>query len=328
MGSILVSNAPTEDKKNIQASEGQTLTVRSQDEINTFGAMRIVTDTALVVAAVTATPTETPTPTPTVTPTPVAECKAKEMTATPSELTVQTGGTDTITITVTGKDGCLMAGDRVKASVKNGKNIIEVSPSKQVTDENGQAVFTVTSKGEEGNAAIKFMDLDAGGVKAKADVNVVAPLPTPTVTPTTTITPTPTETETPTATPTTTPTPVACESVEDATDMEVDPESEMTIEVGATGDINVRLTGEDGCVVVGAAIKAKVIKGDKDISFLEQGMIEDSKLVKLTDENGECVFTVIGEAVGNGVIKVVHKEEDKKFKREITVNVVETAQTP
>src|SRR3989338_8334254 len=70
MGSILVSNAPTEDKKNIQASEGQTLTVSSQDEINTFGATRIVTDTALVVAAVTATSTATPTATVTATATP------------------------------------------------------------------------------------------------------------------------------------------------------------------------------------------------------------------------------------------------------------------
>ncbi len=186
MGSILVSNAPTEDKKNIQASEGQTLTVSSQDKINTFGALKIVNDTALVVAAVTVTPT---------------------------------------------------------------------------------------------------------------------------------------------ATPTVTPTPVACESVEDATDMEVDPESKMTIEAGATGDINARLTGEDGCVVVGAAVKVKVTSGDKKISFLEQGIIEDSKLVKLTDENGGVVFTVIGEAVGTGVIKVVYKEGDKKLKRKIKVKVVETAQT-
>jgi len=59
-----------------------------------------------------------------------------------------------------------------------------------------------------------------------------------------------------------------------------------------------------------------------------QGVIENSKLVKLTDENGEAVFTVIGEGKGTGVIKVVFKEDMEKFRREITVNVVGTAKTP
>src|SRR3990167_4119851 len=298
MGSMLVSNAPTEAKKNIQASEGQTLTVGSQDEINTFGAMRIVSDTALVVAAVTATPTETPTPT--VTPTPVAECKAKEMTATPSELTVQTGGTDTITITVTGKDGCLVAGDRVKASVKKGKNIIEVSPSTQVTDENGQAVFTVTSKGKKGNAAIEFRDLDAGGVKAKVDVNVVETLPTPTATPTITITPTPTATATPT--------PCEPESIS------VSPAKSLTLLREEDGEVTVTVSGDDGdCQAAGVTVTATTNKaGAKRISI--------SPTSAKSDANGEVTFTITAKnKTGNE--RITFKAEGVKKPLKYTVKV-------
>ena len=290
MGSMLVSNAPTEAKKNIQASEGQTLTVGSQDEINTFGAMRIVSDTALVVAAVTATPTETPTPT--VTPTPVAECKAKEMTATPSELTVQTGGTDTITITVTGKDGCLVAGDRVRASVKKGKSIIKVSPSKQVTDENGQAVFTVTSKGKKGDAAIEFRNLDAGGVKAKVDVNVVETLPTPTATPTITITPTPT--------------PCEPESIS------VSPAKSLTLLREEEGEVTVTVSDKAGtCQAAGVTVTATIDKaGLKRISI--------SPASAVTDESGEAEFTITAkDKIGSA--KVTFKAGRKFLKYTVKV---------
>jgi len=402
MGSILVSNAPTEDKKNIQASEGQTLTVSSQDEINTFGAMRTVSDTALVVAAVTATPTATPTPivltgnvvgrvmdavtgdgingavistrgqtvattrtvngitgvyviqdvpvgeytltasatgyettsqdvtvesgetttvnfaleplatptpTPTVTATPVAECNAKEMTASPSELTVQTGGTDTITIIVTGKDGCLVEGDRVKASLQKGKNIIEVSPLEQVTDENGQAVFTVTSKGKEGYAEIKFRDLDAEGVKTKADVNVVETLPTPTLTPTATATKTPTptatKTPTPTATATATATPVSCDVA-----TAISAPSTATVTKGSSTSVTVTVTGANGCAVANDTVKAT--SNDASIATVSPSKVK-------TDANGQATFTITGSKKGSA--KITFKESTANLKTKTTVDV-------
>src|SRR3989338_779597 len=265
MGSILVSNAPTEDKKNIQASEGQTLTVSSQDKINTFGATRIVTDTALVVAAVTATSTATPTATVTATatptqtgsitgtvtdadtgnpiagatvaygegtspqdfvpidqtttgadgtyefadvdagsylvaatatgyqpnattatvvggqtatanialtssatPTPVA-CDVATAISAPSTATVTKGDSTTVSITVTGANGCAVANDTVKAT-SNNTSIATVSPSKAKTDANGQATFTITGN-KKGSAKVVFKEASAG-LKAKTKVTV------------------------------------------------------------------------------------------------------------------------------------------------------------
>ncbi|HHT9148005.1 MAG TPA: carboxypeptidase regulatory-like domain-containing protein, partial [Candidatus Wujingus californicus] len=273
-------------------SSSQDVTVASGETTTANFALEPVTT-----PTPTATATPTVTPTVTITPTPVEECKAKGMTASPSELTVQTGGTDTITITVTGKEGCLVEGDRVKASLQKGKNIIEVSPSEQVTDENGKAVFTVTSKGKEGNAAIKFEDLDAGGVKVKVDVNVVETLPTPTATPTIT----------------TTPTPAACEL---AAEISANPSS-LTITKGDSETITVMVTGEDGCAVVNDTVKASV--NDSEV-------ISISPVKTKTDADGQATFTITGNAKGSA--KVTFKESTANLKTKITVNVVGTAKTP
>jgi VCBS repeat-containing protein len=159
MGSILVSNAPTEDKKNIQASEGQTLTVSSQDKINTFGVMRIVSDTALVVAAVTATPTATP----------VSCDVATAITSDSPTVTVTKGDSTEVTITVTGADGCAVVGDTVKAT-SNNTGIATVSPSKAKTDASGQATFTITGN-KKGSAKVTFKEKTAN-LKTKTTVTV------------------------------------------------------------------------------------------------------------------------------------------------------------
>ncbi len=70
-GSIKVaSSGGTTEFSQIQAAEGDTLTISYTDEVNTTGFSRTVTDTASVVAEV-PTPTPGVTPTPTPTPTPV-----------------------------------------------------------------------------------------------------------------------------------------------------------------------------------------------------------------------------------------------------------------
>jgi hypothetical protein len=73
-GSIKVaSSGGTTEFSQIQAAEGDTLTISYIDEVNTTGSSRSVTDTASVTIAVTPTPVVSPTPgvtpTPTVTPT-------------------------------------------------------------------------------------------------------------------------------------------------------------------------------------------------------------------------------------------------------------------
>ncbi|HHT9148611.1 MAG TPA: Ig-like domain-containing protein, partial [Candidatus Wujingus californicus] len=143
-------------KKNIQASEGQTLTVSSQDKINTFGAMRIVTDTALVVAAVTATP--------------VSCDVATAITSSSSTVTVAKGNSTTVTVTVTGANGCALVGDTVKASVNN-SSIATITPSKAKTDADGQATFTITGN-KKGSAKVTFKEKTAS-LKTKTTVNVV-----------------------------------------------------------------------------------------------------------------------------------------------------------
>ena len=105
-------------------------------------------------------PYTTPTPTPTATPTstPTEECvDAENISASPSELKLNTKGSDKVTITVTGKNGCPVAGDSVRVSVSN-SSLVTVSPRNKITDENGQAVFTIKAKNKTGNAVVTFRD--------------------------------------------------------------------------------------------------------------------------------------------------------------------------
>lgn len=77
----------------------------------------------------------------------------------PTELTLKKRQSNEVTVTVTGEDGCPVEGDTVKARVdKNGKKLIKVSPKKQKTDANGQAVFTIKAKNKTGIATVTFKD--------------------------------------------------------------------------------------------------------------------------------------------------------------------------
>ena len=72
-------------------------------------------------------------------------------------------------MTVTGEDGCAVEGEAITAKLnKKSKKLINVSSESEVTDENGEAVFTVTAK-KKGNATITFK---ANGLSTKLKVKV------------------------------------------------------------------------------------------------------------------------------------------------------------
>ena len=117
----------------------------------------------------TPTPIPTATPTPSATPTPCEE--AVDIEASPSELTLSKKEGNTVTITITGNGGCPIEGDTVKARIdSNDEELLKVSPKKQTTDANGEAVFMITAKNKAGNAAVKFKD---GDLSTQVNVTVV-----------------------------------------------------------------------------------------------------------------------------------------------------------
>lgn len=112
--------------------------------------------------------TPTPTPTPTATPTPTEECvDAENIAASPSELKLNTKGSGEVTVAVTGKNGCPVEGDSVRASVSN--RLVTVSPRNKTTDENGRSVFTITARNKTGNAVVTFRD---GSLSTQVNVTV------------------------------------------------------------------------------------------------------------------------------------------------------------
>ena len=61
-----------------------------------------------------------------------------------------------VTVTVTGANGCAVEGESVTATINSaGNKRISISPSSGETDENGQAIFTITAK-KTGNARVTF----------------------------------------------------------------------------------------------------------------------------------------------------------------------------
>ncbi|MDO8132507.1 MAG: Ig-like domain-containing protein, partial [Candidatus Brocadiales bacterium] len=83
--------------------------------------------------------------------------------------TVTKGSSTTVTVTVTGADGCAVVGDKVKAT-SNNTAIATVSPSKVTTDANGQAVFTINGL-KKGSAKVTFTEASAK-LKTKTKVTV------------------------------------------------------------------------------------------------------------------------------------------------------------
>ncbi len=136
----------------------------------------------MIVAAPVASPTPTPNPSPTVTPSPTLPpiptpsvspaptvCEAKSISVSLSKLTLREKKSGEVTVTVTGEDGCAVEGEAITVELnKKGKKSIHVSSESAVTDENGEALFTVTAK-KKGNATITFK---AHGLSTKLKVKV------------------------------------------------------------------------------------------------------------------------------------------------------------
>jgi len=156
--------------------------------------------------------------------------------------------------------------------------------------------------GTKGNISIKYVSLTGEGeeVLAEVEVTIEGAEPTPT--------PTPTPTHTPTATPTPTPTPTPCEPE----DIFVFPPS-LTLKRNASGDITVKVTGEDGCAVAGETVTATINKaGKKRLSV--------SPTSAVTDENGRAIFTITAKKkVGKASITFRVRAED--IKDEVSVKV-------
>ena len=94
------------------------------------------------------------TPTPSVTPTP--ECEVKSIEVLPKKLKLKRGQSSGVDITL-GGNSCIPAGKTVTAKIgKFGSNRISISSISEVTDENGQAKFTITAKNKIGKAKVTF----------------------------------------------------------------------------------------------------------------------------------------------------------------------------
>src|SRR3990167_4172639 len=117
----------------------------------------IYTTTAQISNAST-TPSATPTPSTTSPPqpTPASECEPNAIVLDSKNVQLKFKEGKTVTITVTGNEGCKSQGVTVNASVKTGKKRVTIDPVSNTTDENGEAEFTVTAVKKKGNAKIVF----------------------------------------------------------------------------------------------------------------------------------------------------------------------------
>ena len=90
--------------------------------------------------------------------------------AEPTTLTLQKNKGGTVIITVTGKDGCPVEGDTVKAKVEgSGDTLIRVFPRNQTTNANGQTAFAIKAKNKTGVATVTFSD---GSLSTQVTVTV------------------------------------------------------------------------------------------------------------------------------------------------------------
>ncbi|MEK9144991.1 MAG: hypothetical protein AAB339_05220, partial [Elusimicrobiota bacterium] len=145
------------------ASGANTITVTAVDGAGNTGTGTIT----VTYETSTQTPTTTPTPTPTPT---LINCIAESIAVSQYKLELKRKETYDVTIAVSGEDDCLVEGEIVTATINaTGKRLISISPSTQATDENGEAMFTITAKNKIGIARVTF---SAGGFKKSITVKV------------------------------------------------------------------------------------------------------------------------------------------------------------
>ncbi|MCR4293112.1 MAG: hypothetical protein NUV76_09585 [Candidatus Kuenenia sp.] len=86
-----------------------------------------------------------------------ADCVAKEITSDSGDdtYTVEKNKTETIILTVTGEGECLVANEKVTATITSGDSKIKLLSEKETTDANGEVQFIITGK-KTGDAEIRF----------------------------------------------------------------------------------------------------------------------------------------------------------------------------
>lgn len=93
----------------------------------------------------------------------------KSITVSPSSLTLNKGDSADVAITLADEDGNAVEGNTVKTKLNRaGKKRVSISSNSEETDENGEAVFTVTAK-KKGKAVITFQ---SDSLKEKLKVKV------------------------------------------------------------------------------------------------------------------------------------------------------------
>ncbi len=160
-----------EELRNAQASaqntNGKGIIAASHDGVSTgfdweyFSRLHIGATAWYIFAEMKYNPLITPTPTP---------CEVADIEASPKMLKLKRKETDDVTVTVTGKEGCLVVGETVTAMITSGKKRVSVTPLSQDTNINGEAIFTITATKKAGNATVRF---EAAGLKTTLKVKVV-----------------------------------------------------------------------------------------------------------------------------------------------------------
>lgn len=178
-----------------------------------------------------------------------AGCVVKKITTVPErELVVERGKGVTVAVRLRCKGDIPAVGVTVKAATLKGKKAIEISPVSAVTNEDGKALFTVTGnkKTEEDLAEIVFT---ADGLAAKIAVRVRRTECKPGI-------------------------------------VKIEPEKELLLEQGKSGQITVKVKCENGSPAADAKVDALVQVGS--------GKIDLSSSAELTDASGKAFFTVTG----------------------------------
>ena len=77
-----------------------------------------------------------------------------------------------VTVTVAGADGCAVEGEMVTATTsKAGATLVSISPKSAMTDENGEAVFTITVKKKTGRTTVYFQ-AQAGDLESLTRIKI------------------------------------------------------------------------------------------------------------------------------------------------------------
>ena len=103
------------------------------------------------------------------TPTPTSGCEVSEITLSENKLTLNVGKSEDVTVTLTGKDGCIPNGVTIKTEINTaGRKRISVSPESAEANDSGETTFIITAK-KKGSALLTFK---SNGMKKKLMVKV------------------------------------------------------------------------------------------------------------------------------------------------------------